>query len=100
MPVNSRDQIVYGILLFLFLFLKIYSAFNLVNYLHIFRVDFNLAIKVWDLGFARETSYQASVKWMPPEMLNDGIFTEMTNVVGCKLNLQFVVCMQRVLLLA
>eukprot|EP00731_Ephydatia_muelleri_P006626 Em0003g874a len=51
-------------------------------------VDFNLAVKVGDFGLARETSYQAAqsqkcpVKWMPPEMLRDGISTEKTDVVG------------------
>ena len=53
------------------------------------RVDFNLCVKVGDFGFTRETSCKTSqsqkcpVKWMPPEMLQDGISTEKTDVVGC-----------------
>eukprot|EP00731_Ephydatia_muelleri_P006861 Em0003g1109a len=49
-------------------------------------VDQSLSVKVGDFGLARETSYQASntqkkpVKWMPPEMLQDGISTEKTDV--------------------
>eukprot|EP00731_Ephydatia_muelleri_P006613 Em0003g861a len=52
-------------------------------------VDFNLCVKVGDFGFTRETSCKTSqsqkcpVKWMPPEMLQDGISTEKTDVVGC-----------------
>ena len=54
------------------------------------RVDQSLSVKVGDFGLARETSYQASntkkkpVKWMPPEMLQDGISNEKTDVVSCK----------------
>ena len=55
-----------------------------------FRVDLSLSVKVGDFGLARETSYQDShsqkfpVKWMPPEMLQDGISNEKTDVVSCK----------------
>ena len=61
----------------------LFSMFNL-------RVDQSLSVKVGDFGLARETSYQASntqkmpVKWMPPEMLQDGISAEKTDVVRCK----------------
>ncbi|KAL5502771.1 hypothetical protein EMCRGX_G009592 [Ephydatia muelleri] len=50
-------------------------------------VDLNLCVKVGDFGFTRETSCKASqsqkcpVKWMPPEMLQDGISTEKTDVL-------------------
>ena len=53
------------------------------------RVDLNLCVKVGDFGFTRETNCKASqtpkcpVKWMPPEMLQDGISSEKTDVVGC-----------------
>ena len=53
------------------------------------RVDLNLGVKVGDFGFTRETSHKASqsqkcpVKWMPPEMLQDGINSEKTDVVSC-----------------
>eukprot|EP00731_Ephydatia_muelleri_P006922 Em0003g1170a len=49
-------------------------------------VDLSLSVKVGDFGLARDTSYQASnaqkcpVKWMPPEMLQDGISNEKTDV--------------------
>ena len=62
-----------------------------INYLFVctLRVDLNLSVKVGDFGFTRETNCKTSqsqkcpVKWMPPEMLQDGISTEKTDVVGC-----------------
>lgn len=59
--------------------------------LHV-RVDVRLNIKVGDFGLARDT-YQTDyyrmtntqacpAKWMPPEMLQDGISTEKTDVVS------------------
>ena len=62
-----------------------------INYLFVctLRVDLNLSVKVGDFGFTRETNCKTSqsqkcpVKWMPPEMLQDGISTEKTDVVSC-----------------
>ena len=56
------------------------------------RVDNELSIKVGDFGLSRDT-YQTEyykmsiatacpVKWMPPEMLRDGISTEKSDVVS------------------
>ena len=65
------------------------SCFFVCLFVCFLRVDLNLCIKVGDFGFTRETSHKASqsqkcpVKWMPPEMLQDGISTEKTDVVGC-----------------
>ena len=78
-------------------FLHLNSYFNLTGIgiiaycfiiVYTFRVDLNLSVKVGDFGFTREASCKASqsqkcpVKWMPPEMLQDGISTEKTDVVG------------------
>ena len=54
----------------------------------ILRVDINLCVRVGDFGFTREASYLVShiqkcpVKWMPPEMLHDGISSEKSDVVS------------------
>lgn len=49
-----------------------------------FSVDLNLDVKVDGLGSYQDSHSQTSqVKWMPPEMLLDGINTEKTDVVGC-----------------
>ena len=42
-------------------------------------MDNNLAIKVGDFGLSRDMT--CPVKWMPPEMLRDGISTEKSDVV-------------------
>ena len=63
-------------------------------YLHLYplRLDHNLNVRIGDFGLTRDTYltnyYKASahtalpVKWMPPEMLRDGISNEMTDVVS------------------
>jgi len=62
--------------------------------LHNFRIDFHHVIKVSDFGLTEDVyakNYfrqgqeggvvKLPVKWMSPESLNDGIFTEKTDVV-------------------
>ena len=56
-------------------------------------MDDNLLIKVGDFGLSRDTYltdyyrmtnlHACPVKWMPPEMLQDGISTEKSDVVSC-----------------
>ena len=56
------------------------------------RLDQKLAVKIGDFGLARDvyqTDYYRTsshttlpVKWMPPEMLRDGISNEKTDVVS------------------
>ena len=60
--------------------------------IYLCRVDCDLAVKVGDFGLARDiylTNYYRApneaklpVKWMSPEMLQDGISNEMTDVVS------------------
>ena len=65
------------------------------------RVDFHDVIKVSDFGltedvYARNYFRQGRedgvvklpVKWMSPESLNDGVFTEKTDVVRTKLEIE------------
>ena len=61
----------------------------------VFRLDYEGNVKVADFGLSEEvytTGYfrqgqEAGVKlpykWMPPESLQDGLFTEKSDVVGC-----------------
>ena len=68
--------------------LRINYCYFFISLFCILRVDLNVSIKVGDFGFTREASYLVShiqkcpVKWMPPEMLQDGISTEKSDVVG------------------
>ena len=58
-----------------------------------YRVDVNLMIKVGDFGLSRDmyqTDYYkmsdtsvCPIKWMPPEMIRDGISSEKSDVVRC-----------------
>ena len=56
-------------------------------------------MKVGDFGFIREASYLVShiqkcpVKWMPPEMLQDGISSEKSDVVSWGLVFNVEKCM-------
>ena len=60
--------------------------------LHIYRVGIDLVIKVGDFGLSRdiyiENYYRMAktnkcpVKWMPPEMIRDGISTEKSDIVS------------------
>ena len=62
------------------------------NVIYLCRVDCDLAVKVGDFGLARDiyiTNYYRApseaklpVKWMSPEMLQDGISNEKTDVVS------------------
>ena len=64
----------------------------LYSHLYPLRLDHNLNVRIGDFGLARDmylsNYYQASahtvlpVKWMPPEMLRDGISNVMTDVVS------------------
>ena len=64
-------------------------AFDSKSFLYMLRVDLNLCVKVGDFGYTCKRNCKASqlqkcpVKWMPPEMLQDGISSEKTDVVGC-----------------
>ena len=64
------------------------------NYPHNYRIDSNFVIKVSDFGLsedvyqknyfrqAKDDSVKLPIKWMAPESMSDGIFTEKTDVVG------------------
>lgn len=64
---------------------------HLVSFFEHNRIDAYFVVKVGDFGLSRdayETSYykvtkpqHCPVKWMPPEMLRDGISTEKSDVV-------------------
>ena len=74
-------------------------AIMYANIVYILRVDLNLCVKVGDFGFTREASYLVShiqkcpVKWMPPEMLQDGISSEKSDVVSWGLVFNVEKCM-------
>ena len=70
-------------------------AICLILYLWFFRIDANFVIKVADFGlsediYARnyfrqmkeESGIKLPIRWMALESLQDGIFTEKTDVVG------------------
>lgn len=47
--------------------------------------DFGLPEEVYTAGYlqqGQEASVRLSYKWMPPESLQDGLFTEKSDVVG------------------
>ena len=56
------------------------------------RVDIDLVIKVGDFGLSRDiyminyykmsSNFLCPVKWMPPEMIRDGICTEKSDAVS------------------
>ena len=46
--------------------------------------DFGLARDVYMTNYYKASAHTAlPVKWMPPEMLRDGISNEMSDVVSC-----------------
>jgi hypothetical protein len=62
--------------------------------MHECRIDYNLAIKVADFGLSesinttkeyfrqkKEVVVRLPIKWLAPESINDGVFSEMSDVV-------------------
>ena len=64
-----------------------------MGYIYIHRLDFHSVIKVADFGLTeatytqnyfrqgQESTIRFPIKWMAPESLSDGLFTEATDVV-------------------
>ena len=72
-----------------------YNAFPMLLYNH--RIDMNFLIKITDFGLSEdvfernyfrqgsgEEAVKLPVKWMAPESLSDGHFSEKSDVVGFK----------------
>ena len=73
-------------------------------YLFTYRIDVNFVIKVADFGLAEsvdttknyfrqghDDSIKLPVKWLAPECINDGVFSEKSDVVRAIVNTMVVV---------
>ena len=70
-----------------------------LNLLGVNRIDIDWSIKVADFGLSestaskdyfrqdKDTSVKLPIKWMAPESLSDGVFSEKTDVVGDPMNI-------------
>ncbi len=68
--------------------LKICFALHRINLHFVIKIsDFGLSEDVYSKNYFRqgdsENSVKLPVKWMAPESLNDGVFSEKTDVVSC-----------------
>ena len=80
-------------------FLLCMVTYMYVLSIYLFRIDLNFVIKVADFGLSeslditkdyfrqdQETNIKLPVKWMAPESMNDGVFSEKTDAVRVTTN--------------